>query len=166
MSAFSSRASAAAAPFALLAMVLIGSFFVTSADSASIVMGSLSSNGRLEPSKRVLIFWGVLTGAIAAVMLLAGGGDPSAALNGLKNITIVSALPFAVVMFLLCFALVRDLRRDPIALRNRLADSVVERAIRTAVDEHHGEPFKLVTKHDCTESCDTEERCPARGTEG
>ncbi len=145
---------------ALLAMVLIGIFFVTSADSASIVMGSLSSNGRLEPSKRVLIFWGVLTGAIAAVMLLAGGDDPSAALNGLKNITIVSALPFAAVMFLLCFALVRDLRRDPIALRNRLAESVVERAIRAGVDEHGGVQFDLVTKHECAETCPESEACP------
>ncbi|RNL63429.1 BCCT family transporter [Arthrobacter oryzae] len=144
---------------ALLAMVLIGVFFVTSADSASIVMGSLSSNGRLEPSKGVLIFWGVLTGAIAAVMLLAGGDDPSAALNGLKNITIVSALPFAVVMFLLCFALVRDLRRDPVALRNRLAESVVERAIRAGVDEHGGVQFDLVTKHECDEHR-SDERCP------
>lgn len=136
---------------ALLAMVLIGIFFITSADSASIVMGSLSSNGRLEPSKGVLIFWGVLTGAIAAVMLLAGGDDPSAALNGLKNITIVSALPFAVVMFLLCFALVRDLRRDPVSLRTRLAESVVERAIRSGVDEHGGAQFDLVTKQECDE---------------
>ncbi len=143
---------------ALLAMVLIGIFFVTSADSASIVMGSLSSNGRLEPSRGVLIFWGVLTGAIAAVMLLAGGDDPSAALNGLKNITIVSALPFVVVMFLLCFALVRDLRRDPIALRHRLAESVVERAIRAGVDEHGGVQFDLVTKHECDEKSPDSDR--------
>jgi choline/carnitine/betaine transport len=144
---------AVAAAIALLAMVLIGIFFITSADSASVVMGSLSSQGRLEPSKPVLIFWGVLTGAIAAVMLLAGGDNPGEALNGLKNITIVSALPFAVVMFLMCLALVRDLRRDPLALRKRLADSVVERAIRTGVDEHGGTQFNLVTRHDCTGDC-------------
>ncbi|MDO5744719.1 MAG: BCCT family transporter, partial [Micrococcaceae bacterium] len=150
---------------AILAMVLVGVFFVTGADSASIVMGSLSTNGDMHPSKRVVVFWGVLTGAVAAIMLLAGGDDPGQALNGLKNITIVSALPFAVVMFVLSIALVKDLRRDPLALRKRLADSVVERAIRTAVDEHNGVPFKLVTRHDCTESCDTEDRCPARETE-
>ena len=121
---------------ALLAMVLIGIFFVTGADSASIVMGSLSTNGRMEPSKRVMVFWGVLTGAVAAIMLLAGGDDPGAALTSLKNITIISALPYAIVMFILCFALVRDLRRDPLAIRKKFADSVVERAIRTAVDEH------------------------------
>ncbi len=70
--------------FAILTMVLVGIFFVTGADSASIVMSSLSTNGRLEPSKRVIIFWGVLTGAVAAIMLLAGGDDPGQALNGLK----------------------------------------------------------------------------------
>lgn len=150
---------------AVLAMVLIGIFFVTGADSASIVMGSLSTNGRLESSKRVIVFWGVLTGAVAAIMLLAGGNDPAAALTSLKNITIVSALPFAIVMFILCIALVKDLRRDPLALRKKLADSVVERAIRTAVGEHGGVPFELVTKHDCTDACAAEERCPARSTE-
>ncbi len=147
---------------AILAMVLIGIFFVTGADSASIVMGSLSTNGRMEPSKRVIVFWGVLTGAVAAIMLLAGGGDPGAALTSLKNITIVSALPFAIVMFIMCIALVKDLRRDPLALRKKLADSVVERAIRSAVDEHGGVPFELVTKHDCTEVCGNDGGCPAR----
>jgi choline/carnitine/betaine transport len=151
---------------AILAMVLIGIFFVTGADSASIVMGSLSTNGRLEPSKGVIVFWGVLTGAVAAIMLLAGGENPGQALNGLKNITIVSALPFAAVMFILCIALVKDLRRDPLALRRKLADSVVERAIRSGVDEHGGVPFELVTKHDCTEACEAEDRCPGRGAGG
>ncbi len=150
---------------AILAMVLVGIFFVTGADSASIVMGSLSTNGRMEPSKRVIVFWGVLTGAVAAIMLLAGGDDPGQALNGLKKITIASALPFAIVMFILCIALVKDLRRDPLALRKRLADSVVERAIRSGVDEHGGVPFKLVTRHDCTGTCESEARCPGRGTE-
>ena len=145
---------------AILAMVLIGIFFVTGADSASIVMGSLSTNGRMEPSKRVIVFWGVLTGAVAAIMLLAGGDDPGAALTSLKNITIISALPFAIVMFILCIALVRDLRRDPLAIRKKLADSVVERAIRTAVDEHGGGTFALVTKHNCTEACAAEDCCP------
>ncbi|MFF5793029.1 BCCT family transporter [Paeniglutamicibacter sp. NPDC012692] len=150
---------------AILTMVLVGIFFVTGADSASIVMGSLSTNGRLEPSKRVIVFWGVLTGAVAAIMLLAGGDDPGEALNGLKNITIVSALPFAIVMFILCIALVKDLRRDPLALRKKLADSVVERAIRSGVDEHGGVPFELVTRHDCTDACASEDRCPGRGSD-
>ncbi|WLQ07612.1 BCCT family transporter [Arthrobacter oryzae] len=137
----------------VLAMVLVGIFFITGADAASIVMGSLSSNGAEEPRRGVVIFWGTLTGAVAAVMLLAGGDEPSAALSGLQRITIVAALPFVLVMLLLCFALAKDLRRDPLSLRRRLATSVVERAIRTGVEQHGGVQFDLVTRHDCAEKC-------------
>jgi choline-glycine betaine transporter len=131
---------------AVLAMVLTAIFFVTGADSASIVMGSLSSRGSLEPSKPVVIFWGVLMGGVAAVMLLAGGDTPAEALGGLQRLTIVAALPFVLVMCVLCIALTRDLRADPMWLRQRLSDSVVRRAIRTAVDEYGHQKFTLVTQ--------------------
>jgi choline/carnitine/betaine transport len=143
----------------VLAMVLVGIFFITGADAASIVMGSLSSNGAEEPRRGVVIFWGTLTGAVAAVMLLAGGDEPSAALSGLQRITIVAALPFVLVMLLLCFALAKDLRRDPLSLRRRLATSVVERAIRTGVEQHGHVQFDLVTRHDCAEKC-SDSDCP------
>ncbi|MCD4849952.1 BCCT family transporter [Arthrobacter sp. AK01] len=146
----------------VLAMVLVAIFFVTGADAASIVMGSLSSNGAEHPRRGVVIFWGSLTGAVAAVMLLAGGDKPSEALSGLQRVTIVAALPFVIVMLLLCFALVKDLRRDPLQLHKRLATSVVERAIRTGVEQHGGVQFDLVTRHDCAEKC-TESDC-AGGT--
>lgn len=142
-----------------LAMVLVAIFFVTGADAASIVMGSLSSNGAEHPRRGVVIFWGTLTGAVAAVMLLAGGDEPSEALSGLQRVTIVAALPFILVMLLLCFALAKDLRRDPLSLRRRLATSVVERAIRTGVEQHRGVQFDLVTKHECAETC-SDSDCP------
>ncbi|MFD5276062.1 BCCT family transporter [Pseudarthrobacter sp. NPDC058362] len=146
-----------------LAMLLITIFFVTSGDSASLVMGSLSSNGSSEPNRGVIVFWGTLTGAVAAVMLLAGGDEPAEALSGLQRITIVAALPFIIVMLLLCFALAKDLRRDPLALRRRLADSMVERAVRTGVEQHRGVQFELVTKHECAEGCADDSPCPGAG---
>ncbi len=150
-----------AAAVAVLAMVLVAIFFVTGADSASLVMSSLSSNGTEHPTRGLVIFWGVLTGAVAAVMLLAGGDEPSEALSGLQRITIIAALPFVLVMLLLCFALTKDLRRDPLSLRRRLASSVVERAVRSGVSEHRGAQFDLVTKHQCDERCATgKQRCP------
>ena len=97
----------ATAAVIVLAMVLVAIFFITGADSASIIMASLSSNGSNEPRRGLVIFWGLLTGAVAAVMLLAGGDEPSEALSGLQRITIVAALPFVLVMLLLCFALAR-----------------------------------------------------------
>ena len=144
----------------VLAMVLVAIFFITGADSASLIMSSLSSNGSSEPKRGLVIFWGTLTGAVAAVMLLAGGDEPSEALSGLQRITIVAALPFVIVMLLLCFALAKDLRRDPLSLRKRLATSVVERAIKTGVEQHRGVQFDLVTRHDCGDACSDPESCP------
>jgi choline/carnitine/betaine transport len=149
----------------VLAMVLVAIFFVTGADSASIIMASLSSNGSSEPRRGLVIFWGLLTGGVAAVMLLAGGDEPSEALSGLQRITIVAALPFVLVMLLLCLALARDLRRDPLALRSRLATSVVERAIRSGVQQHGGVHFDLVTKHECTPHCPDDAPCSGRATD-
>ncbi|PRA10288.1 choline transporter [Arthrobacter sp. MYb211] len=128
-----------------LTVVLIAIFFVTGADSASIVMGALSERGAEEPSKKSVIFWGVSVGAVAAVMLLAGGDHPAAALNGLKNITIVSALPFVLVMLLLCVAIWRDLSKDPLVLRGRVALEVLEQAVDDGIDRHDGEQFCLMT---------------------
>jgi choline/carnitine/betaine transport len=72
---------------AVIVMVLVGIFFVSGADAASIVMGSLAQRGTIHPSKGNVIFWGVATGAVAAVMLSVGGDD---ALTGLQNVTIVA----------------------------------------------------------------------------
>jgi choline-glycine betaine transporter len=128
-----------------LSVVLVAIFFVTGADSASIVMGGLSEHGAEEPSRRSVIFWGVATGAVAAIMLLAGGSDRTAALNGLQNITIVSSLPFVIVMLVLCVAIWKDLSKDPLIIRNRLARHVLEEAVDSAIDRHDGEAFELRT---------------------
>ena len=60
-----------------LAVFLVAIFFITGADAASIVMGMLSQNGEEEPRRTLTIFWGVATGAVAAVLLWAGGLGPS-----------------------------------------------------------------------------------------
>ncbi len=129
----------------VVTVLLIAIFFVTGADSASIVMGALSEKGAEEPTKKSIIFWGVATGAVAAVMLLAGGDHPAEALNGLKNITIVSALPFVIVMLLLCVAIWKDLSKDPLVLRSNVAREVLEKSVSLGVEEHEGSAFSLMT---------------------
>ena len=133
-------------PFAtitsVLVMVLVAIFFVSGADAASIVMGSLSEGGALEPSKKTVIFWGVATGGVGAVMLLVGGDS---ALTGLQNITIVAALPFALVMVGLAVALVKDLRNDPLMVRRRYAREAIEQAVVTGVTLH-GDDFALAVE--------------------
>jgi choline/carnitine/betaine transport len=121
----------------IIVMVLVAIFFVSGADAASIVMGTLSENGTQEPSRLNVIFWGVATGAAAAVMLLVGGAD---ALSGLQTITIVAALPFVVVMVGLAVALVRDLRQDPLVVRGKYAEEAVHSAVIAGVTAH-GDDF-------------------------
>ncbi|MEI4273822.1 BCCT family transporter [Klenkia sp. LSe6-5] len=120
----------------VLIMVLVAIFFVTGADSASIVMGTLSQRGRLEPSRWVVVFWGVVMGAVAAIMLLVGGAD---ALTGLRNLTIIAALPFALVMVGLAVALAKDLRTDPMMLRSMVATEAVEQAVVHGLQNHGGD---------------------------
>ena len=78
-------------------------------------------------------------------MLLAGGSDPSEALNGLKNITIVSALPFVIVMLLLCVALWKDLCQDPLVIQRELATHLLDQSVATGVNEYDGGVFGLAT---------------------
>jgi choline/carnitine/betaine transport len=131
----------------VLVMILVGIFFVSGADAASIVMGTLSEKGKTEPSRPTVIFWGVLTGGVAAVMLLAGG---SSALTGLQNITIAAALPFVLVMIGLSVSLSKDLRNDPLMLRTERASEMVEQAVITGVQEH-GDDFSLVVCGDSSQ---------------
>jgi choline-glycine betaine transporter len=91
-----------------------------------------------------VIFWGVATGAVAAVMLLVGGED---ALNGLKTITIVAALPFVLVMVGLVVSLVKDLRQDPLMVRREYAADAIEQAVITGVTEH-GDDFVISIEPD------------------
>jgi choline-glycine betaine transporter len=126
---------------ALIVMILVGIFFVSGADAASIVMGTLSQRGTLEPDRLVVVFWGTLTGAVAAIMLMVGGGgeDESTALDGLQNLTILAAVPFTLVMVGMCFALMRDLRRDPLILRGEKGEEVMEMAVIQGHQRYDGD---------------------------
>ena len=62
----------------VLAVFLIAIFFITGADSASIVMGMLSQHGKEEPMRWLVVFWGVAQGAVAAVLLWSGGLERAA----------------------------------------------------------------------------------------
>ncbi len=128
----------------VLVMALVAIFFVSGADAASIVMGSLSQRGAIEPTRAPVIFWGVVMGGVAAVMLLIGGDT---ALDGLKNITIVAAVPFVFVMVGLCISLVKDLSDDPLIVRAHYARRAVHDAVVVGVTEH-GDDFVIPVKRD------------------
>ncbi|MGW0656979.1 BCCT family transporter [Streptomyces umbrinus] len=121
----------------LLVMILVGIFFVSGADAASIVMGTLSQKGALEPGRFVVVFWGVVTGAVAAIMLLVG--TEGNALTGLQNLTILAAAPFVLVMIGMCIALMRDLRRDPVIVRHEMGSEAVSLAVIEGHKKYDGD---------------------------
>lgn len=86
-----------------VAVFLIITFFVTSADSGAIVLDSLASKSNLVPPVWQRVFWAILLGTVAAVLLLAGG------LKALQTASIVSALPFAIIMLIAMVGLWRAL---------------------------------------------------------
>lgn len=114
-----------------LVMILVAIFFVSGADSASLVMGTLSERGTHEPRRVTTVFWGVLTGAVAALLLAMGGDDPDhEALNGIKQMAIIAALPFVLVMIGMCVSLYMDLRRDPLIVSRQILAAQVDDHIR------------------------------------
>src|SRR6476469_3768759 len=91
----------------VLAVFLVAIFFITGADSASIVMGMLSQHGKEEPMRWLVIFWRVAQGAVAAVLLFSG------VLQALQTLVIIVAGPFMLVICAMCVSLMKSLREEP-----------------------------------------------------
>lgn len=93
----------------VLAILVIIFFFVTSSDSGSLVIDVLASGGDTETPKVTRIYWAVLEGVAAAVLLLVGG---SASLTALQTVSIATAVPFSIVLVLACISLYRAFRYE------------------------------------------------------
>jgi len=97
-----------------LATFVVVTFFVTSSDSGSLVIDIITSGGEQDPPVAQRIFWAVTEGAVASVLLLAGG------LGALQTASITTALPFAVVLLVICYGLLKGLRRDRVPAPSRV----------------------------------------------
>lgn len=95
-------------PFTLLTstatIVLISTFLITSADSATYILASMSSEGRIDPKFRMKIIWGILLTGITLSLLVAGG------LKSLQAGSIVAGLPFTIILIMMMFAIIKVLR--------------------------------------------------------
>lgn len=100
----------------VLAIVVIGFFFVTSSDSGSLVIDILSSGGDLDPPKATRVYWSIMEGVAAAVLLIVGGAG---SLTALQTASIATAVPFSVIMVLACVAMIRAFHYE-LATRPRL----------------------------------------------
>jgi choline/glycine/proline betaine transport protein len=90
----------------IVAILLVAIFFVTSADSGALVVDMISAGGETKTTTTQRVFWCVLEGVVAAVLLVAGG------LGALQSATVASALPFAIVMLALVWSLIVGMRAD------------------------------------------------------
>ncbi|WZH37838.1 MAG: BCCT family transporter [Microbacterium enclense] len=108
-------------------LILIGIFFVTSADSGALVMGMIATGGEEEPKRWVRIFFTLATSLIAFALLLAGG------LTALQTAAISIALPFSLVLLAICWATVVAFRREL-----RAYDKAERAQLRDSIGEHYG----------------------------
>ncbi|MBM7704308.1 glycine betaine uptake BCCT transporter [Metabacillus iocasae] len=92
----------------IVGMLLIATFFITSADSATFVLGMQTTNGSLNPSSGVKLTWGIAQSSIAAILLYTGG------LQALQNALISAAFPFSIIMVLMMYSLYKALNEEGI----------------------------------------------------
>ncbi|NOH83156.1 BCCT family transporter [Vibrio sp. 03-59-1] len=93
----------------ILSVVLILIFFVTSSDSGSLVIDSITSGGKVETPIPQRIFWASVEGSIAAVILWVGGKE---ALQALQSGVVATALPFTFVLLIMCYSLIKGLNSE------------------------------------------------------
>ncbi|TYR80626.1 BCCT family transporter [Priestia megaterium] len=90
----------------IISIVLILTFFVTSADSATFVLGMQTTNGSLNPPFFVTLSWGLILAAVAIVLMGSGG------ITGMQAAIIVSALPLGIVLFVMCYGLLKSFKLE------------------------------------------------------
>ena len=91
----------------IVAIIAVTIFFVTSSDSGSLVVSSLTSSGKSTVPKKQRVFWAFLEGIIAISVLLIGG---EAALTTLQSAVIILGLPFSIILLIIIFSLTKELQ--------------------------------------------------------
>ncbi|WP_432256894.1 BCCT family transporter [Limimaricola sp. AA108-03] len=138
----------------LFATILIVMWFVTSSDSGSFVIDMLTAGGDPNPPKVQRIFWAVSEGAVASVLLLAGG------LGALQAAAVIAGFPFAVVLCLIAWGLVRALRWDNLMVhrhRQRFrSDAEAEHNMGTDVHDAYAQLGTASARTDTAEGAPAE----------
>ena len=87
----------------VVALILVFIYFITSADSATVVLAMLSENGSENPSNKIKITWGIVLATVASILLINGG------LDALQNILIITAFPFSIILMLIVASVFKEL---------------------------------------------------------
>ena len=131
----------------VIATIIVMTFFVTSSDSGSLVIDIITSGGDTDPPAKQRVFWAVAEGAVASVLLVAGG------LSALQTASLTTALPFAAVLLVMCYGLWRGLRAD------RLDDD--DQARDVLPSNRDGRPIRAGTRPDGTDAKPEPEGVPS-----
>lgn len=118
-----------------LGIFLVTSFFVTSSDSGSLVIDSITSGGKLDAPVGQRIFWAVSEGGVAATLLVGGG------LTALQTASLTTGLPFAVILLVMCYSLYLGLNEEYHKLQRdqqRKDKATYEQTIKQLLSQKHG----------------------------
>ncbi|EAQ01582.1 transporter, BCCT family protein [Pseudooceanicola batsensis HTCC2597] len=91
----------------LVGIILVIVFFVTSSDSGSLVIDTITAGGKVDAPVPQRVFWCIFEGAVAIVLLLSAGG-----LASLQSMVISTGLPFTVVLLIMCYAIYKGLAAE------------------------------------------------------
>ena len=90
-----------------VAIVLVVVFFVTSSDSGSLVIDSITAGGKVDAPTPQRVFWAIIEGAIAIALLLGGG------LTALQTMAVSTGFPFTIILLVACYAIIKGLMSEP-----------------------------------------------------
>ncbi|MDN6639922.1 MAG: BCCT family transporter [Tetragenococcus sp.] len=120
----------------VVGIILVTVFFVTSSDSGSLVIDHLTSGGKLDTPLAQRIFWAVIEGAVAAVLLIGGG------LTALQTASIITGVPFTFVLLVMAYSLYLGLRQEFLierAVREKLrkvrSDHIISEVVQSNVED-------------------------------
>ena len=104
----------------MIGVLLLVSFFVTSSDSGSLVVDHLTSGGKLDSPKPQRVFWALMEGLVAIVLLLGGG------LSALQTAAVATGLPFAIILLVMCWSLRKAFHEELDLLESHYDEAVFE----------------------------------------
>ncbi len=102
-----------------ITMLLIVIFFITSADSGALVLDSMAAGGKMETPTPQKVFWCLSSGVVVVALILGGG------MSALQAMTVSTGLPFALVLLVACYSVIKGLREEPVIFKDSQGESFV-----------------------------------------
>lgn len=133
-----------------LVLILIILFVITSANSATFVLGMFTGKGVLIPSRLLRFVFGVVQLLVAGVLLMSGG------LSALQTMSILAAFPFMILMVFMAGALLKSLRDE--RRQSELHDALMKERLQRMLDEHEAKAFSSQELETAVEYLDSQNK--------